>query len=162
MKKIGKNVDNWVTFSYNFFMLKEIEILNPVVNEKIEIPLCGETVQAGFPSPAEDYLEDSLDLNEHLIDNRDSTFFVRVAGMSMVDAGIRPNDILIVDKSLIAKDGNIVIAVVNDEFTVKRLAYRVGRVVLKAENKDFKDLMMADDDELIIWGVVTSVIHKYV
>jgi len=143
-------------------MLREIEILKPEFDLSVKIPLCGSFVQAGFPSPAEDYLEDSLDLNEHLIDNKESTFFVRVAGESMVDAGIRPNDILIVDKSIMAKDGNIIIAVVSGEFTVKRLVYRAGRVVLKAENKDFEDLLLSGEDELVVWGVVTSVIHKYV
>lgn len=143
-------------------MQNEIEILNPEFGSVVKIPLCGSSVQAGFPSPAEDYLEDSLDLNEYLVGNKDSTFFVRVAGESMVDAGIRSGDILIVDKSIGAEDGSIVIAVVGGEFTVKRLTYSAGNVILRAENKDFQDILLSGDDELIVWGVVTSVVHKYV
>ncbi len=143
-------------------MHNQIKIISPEYKSKVKIPMCGEFVQAGFPSPAEDYLEDSLDLNEHLITNKDSTFFVRVAGESMLDAGINPNDILIVDKSLRAKNGSIVIAVVDDEFTVKTLVLEGGAVTLKAENNNFPDLTLIGAHELVVWGVVTSVIHQYV
>lgn len=143
-------------------MQNQIKIIKPQYKEAVIIPMCGGFVQAGFPSPAEDYLEDSLDLNEHLIANKDSTFFVRVAGESMLDAGIRPNDILIVDKSLRAKNGSIVIAVVDNEFTVKTLVIEDAKITLRAENKDFPDLTLIGTHELIVWGVVTSVIHQYV
>jgi len=119
-------------------------------------------VQAGFPSPADDHLEDRLDLNKHLIHHQESTFFVRAQGESMLNAGIHPGDILIVDKSLPAKSGKIVIAVVDGEFTVKRLYKYKGVVSLKAENPEFKDIEINEGSELIIWGVVTSVIHQYV
>lgn len=143
-------------------MQNEIEILNPEFGSMVNIPLCGSSVQAGFPSPAEDYLEDSLDLNEYLVSNKDSTFFVRVSGDSMINAGIRAGDILIVDKSISAESGSIIIAVLGGEFTVKRLLFRAGKVMLKAENDNFQDIMLSGDNELVVWGVVTSVIHKYV
>jgi len=129
----------------------------PVVNT----PIFTSRVQAGFPSPADDYLEDQLDLNKHLIHHQEATFFVRAQGESMLNAGIHPGDILVVDKSLIAKSGKIVIAVVDGEFTVKRLHKYKGKITLKAENPDFDDIVINTGNELIIWGVVTSVIHQY-
>jgi DNA polymerase V len=126
------------------------------------LPIFTSRVQAGFPSPADDHLEDTLDLNTHLIRHKESTFFVRSQGESMLGAGIHPGDILVVDKSLIAKSGKIVIAMVDGEFTVKRLNKYKGKITLKAENPEFKDIVINEGSELIIWGVVTSVIHQYV
>jgi len=106
-------------------------------------------------------LEDTLDLNTHLIHHQEATFFVKAQGDSMIGAGIHQGDILIVDKSLTPKSGKIVIAVVDGEFTVKRLHKYKGNITLKAENPEFKDIKIRGTDELIIWGVVTSVIHQY-
>ena len=131
---------------------------NPTV---LSIPIFTSRVQAGFPSPADDHLEDALDLNTHLIHHKEATFFVKAQGDSMLGAGIQQGDILIVDKSLSAKSGKIVIAVVDGEFTVKRLHKYKGNITLKAENPDFEDIKIGGTDELIIWGVVTSVIHQY-
>ena len=125
------------------------------------IPIFTSRVQAGFPSPADDHLEDALDLNTHLIQHKDATFFVKAQGDSMLGAGIHQGDILIVDKSLTAKSGKIVIAVVDGEFTVKRLHKYKGNITLKSENPEFEDIKVGGTDELIIWGVVTSVIHQY-
>ena len=125
------------------------------------IPIFTSRVQAGFPSPADDHLEDTLDLNTHLIQHQEATFFVKAQGDSMIGAGIHQGDILIVDKSLTPKSGKIVIAVVDGEFTVKRLHKYKGNITLKAENPEFKDIKIRGTDELIIWGVVTSVIHQY-
>ena len=125
------------------------------------IPIFTSRVQAGFPSPADDHLEDTLDLNTHLIHHQEATFFVKAQGDSMIGAGIHQGDILIVDKSLTPKSGKIVIAVVDGEFTVKRLHKYKGSITLKAENPEFEDIKIRDTDELIIWGVVTSVIHQY-
>lgn len=127
----------------------------------ITTPIFTSRVQAGFPSPADDHLEDRLDLNKYLIHHREATFFVRAQGESMLGAGIHPGDILVVDKSLIAKSGKIVIAVVDGEFTVKRLHKHKGKITLKAENPEFDDIVISEGSELIIWGVVTSVIHQY-
>lgn len=139
-----------------------IEVLR--VNEdpiKQLIPIFTSRVQAGFPSPADDHLEDTLDLNTHLIHHKEATFFVKAQGESMLGAGIHQGDILIVDKSLSPKSGKIVIAVVDGEFTVKRLHKYKGNITLKAENSEFEDIKIKGTDELIIWGVVTSVIHQY-
>ena len=125
------------------------------------IPIFTSRVQAGFPSPADDHLEDTLDLNTHLINHQEATFFVKAQGDSMIGAGIHQGDILIVDKSLTPKSGKIVIAVVDGEFTVKRLHKYKGNITLKAENPEFEDIKIRGTDELIIWGVVTSVIHQY-
>lgn len=127
----------------------------------ISIPFFSSRVQAGFPSPADDHLEDSLDLNKYLIHHEESTFFVRAQGDSMLGAGIYPGDILVVDKSLDAKNGKIVIAVVDGEFTVKRLQKYQNKITLKSENPNYKDIDIKKENELTIWGVVTSVIHKY-
>ncbi len=147
---------------YKSQVKSDIEVLvasdNPT---ELSIPIFTSRVQAGFPSPADDYLEDTLDLNAHLIHHKEATFFVKAQGDSMIGASIQQGDILIVDKSLTAKSGKIVIAVVDGEFTVKRLHKYKGNITLKAENPDFKDIKIGGDDELIIWGVVTSVIHQY-
>ena len=126
---------------------------------KLRIPLASASVPAGFPSPAEDHIENSLDLNEHLVSNPAATFFVRVRGNSMRDAGIQGGDILVVDRSITPGDRQIVIAMLDSEFTVKRLTKRAGRVFLEAENPDFAPLEISESQELTIWGVVTFVIH---
>ena len=108
-----------------------------------KIPLVSSSVPAGFPSPADDYIEGQLDLNEHFIRNPSSTFCVRVTGESMKDAGILPQDILIVDRSLDWKDGSIVIAVVDGELTVKRLFQQRGHVALVPENPDYPQQISA-------------------
>ncbi len=138
---------------------KELDILSPLsVGKQLHIPLYSSNVQAGFASPADDFVEEYLDLNDLLVKREEATFFVRVAGRSMVNAGILPGDILIVDRSLEAKHGKIVIAVVEGEVTVKRLNIINGAVILKAENPQYKDIPV--NGELHIWGVVTSVIHQ--
>ncbi|MBT4746852.1 MAG: translesion error-prone DNA polymerase V autoproteolytic subunit [Candidatus Thioglobus sp.] len=148
---------------YKSQLKSDMEVLKPDFDApSLSIPIFSSRVQAGFPSPADDHLEDRLDLNKHLIHHQESTFFVRAQGESMLNAGIHPGDILIVDKSLPAKSGKIVIAVVDGEFTVKRLYKYKGVVSLKAENPEFKDIEINEGSELIIWGVVTSVIHQYV
>lgn len=118
-------------------------------------------VAAGFPSPADDYIEKRIDLNEQLIEHPSSTFFVKVTGESMVGAGILSGDTLIVDRSLRAMHGDIVLAVLCGEFTVKRLIKRDNQVFLAAENPSFKPITIKDPDEFEIWGVVIHVIHSY-
>ncbi len=122
-------------------------------------PLFLVPVSAGFPSPADDYIENSLDLNKHLIKHPAATFFVSVKGDSMVDAGIHSGDILIVDRSLDATDKRVVIAVVDGEFTVKRIRIIDKKVYLLPENSDFSPIEITDSMDFTIWGVVTNVIH---
>jgi len=127
---------------------------------KLRIPLFSSPVQAGFPSPADDHMDKSLDLNEHLVSNPASTFFVKAKGDSMKDAGITSGDILIVDRSVNPKDKQIVVAMLDGEFTVKRLRRKKGQVFLVAENNSFAPIEITDEQELVIWGVVTFVIHQ--
>jgi len=122
-------------------------------------PLFLSGVSAGFPSPADDYLDRKLDLNEHLVKNPAATFFVRVAGDSMIGAGINDNDILVVDRSLEPNTNNIVIAVVNGELTVKRLIKKGGSWRLVAENHKYPDMEINEEIPLEIWGVATFAIH---
>ncbi|MFM8983508.1 MAG: LexA family protein [Spartobacteria bacterium] len=127
---------------------------------RLRIPLVSAKVQAGFPSPADDHMERSLDLNEHLVANPASTFFVRVQGDSMRDAGICDGDILVVDRSLEPKDRQIVVAMLDGDFTVKRLRKREGKVFLEAENSAYPPIEVSGGQELVIWGAVTFVIHQ--
>ena len=126
-----------------------------------KIPLLTDSVSAGFPSPADDYTEENIDLNEHLISNPFSTFFLRVKGDSMINAGIKDKDLIIVDKSLIAKPGNIVIAMIDGEFTIKRLSIKNDELYLKAENHNYPDFSFKNHIDVQIWGVVIYSIHSY-
>jgi DNA polymerase V len=123
-------------------------------------PLFLASVSAGFPSPAEDYIEGRLDLNRHLIKHPAATFFVRVAGDSMIDAGIHPGDILVVDRALEPQEASVVIAVVDGELTVKRMSRRQGRLYLVPDNELYRPLEIHEDMEFEVWGVVTAVIHN--
>lgn len=136
------------------------KIYTPDQTTEISIPLYMTSIEAGFPSPTDDYIEGSLDLNQHLVKHPAATFFVRVSGESMVNAGISPGDILIVDRSLEAADKKIVIAVVNGDLTVKRLRIRSGKPFLEPENDQYKPIEIKPDMVFEIWGVVTNVIHK--
>jgi len=122
-------------------------------------PLFMVSVSAGLPTPAEDYIEGRLDLNRHLIKHPAATFFVRVAGDSMIDAGIHPGDILVVDRALEPTDSSVVIAVIDGELTVKRIARREDRLYLVPDNRAYQPLEIKADMEFEVWGVVTSVIH---
>ncbi|ENV39944.1 hypothetical protein F958_02972 [Acinetobacter nosocomialis NIPH 386] len=129
-------------------------------NDKIyHIPLAAERVAAGFPSPAQDDIEQALDLNEYLIRNENATFIVKANSLSMLDAGIDIDDPLIVDRSIPAKSGDIVIALIDNDFTVKRLMidtqFQPPKVWLKAENPDYQNIYIEEGQELVIWGVVT-------
>lgn len=124
-------------------------------------PLFSTKVAAGFPSPADNDIETELDLNDHLIHNPASTFFVRAIGDSMRDAGIYPNDLLVVDLSLKAVDGSIVIAILDNEFTVKRLKIESNKKLwLIPENQQYSPIAIHEDMDFRIWGVVTNVIHS--
>ncbi len=136
-------------------------LLRPAADwEPLPLPLFESRVAAGFPSPADDHLERTLDLNELLVRRPAATFFVRVEGTSMIGAGIHPGDILVVDRAEEAQDGQIVVAAVDGELTVKRLRRERARVYLQPENPDYRPIEITGDTDLVIWGVVTSVIHR--
>ncbi len=136
------------------------EIFTAASTTALRRPLFLSGVSAGFPSPADDYLDRKLDLNEYLVSNPAATFFVRVAGDSMVGAGINDNDILVVDRALEPGSGSIVIAVVNGELTVKRLVKTRSAWRLAAENPAYPDLEINEETPLEVWGVATYVIHS--
>jgi len=118
------------------------------------------SVAAGFPSPADDYLEKTLNLQELLVQHPIATFFVRVKGQSMLGAGIHDGDILVVDRSLEPRHGKIAIVVIDAEFTVKRLAKRGGKLFLVPENDQFAELEIKAEMDFDVWGIVTSIIHR--
>jgi len=136
------------------------KIVRLVIKSKQLLSLYSSTVAAGFPSPADDHIESKLDLNDYLVKHPSATFFVRVTGNSMINAGIHNNDILIVDRSIEARHGKIIIATIDGQMTVKRLYHRSGKTILMPENKDFKPIEIIDFTDAMIWGVVTNVIHS--
>ena len=140
-----------------------MSLSTPIPFEKrttLKLPLVSASVEAGFPSPADDHLERGIDLNEELIRNPAATFLVRVKGESMRDAGIHSGDTLIVDKSVIPADRQIVVAMIDGEFTVKRFRKMNGRVYLEAANDSFAPIEVGENQELTIWGAVTYIIHQ--
>ncbi len=141
----------------NYVMTK---IYRPDLSTNLTCPLFISPVEAGFPSPAEDYIEGQPDLNKHLIKHPAATFFVRATGKSMINAGIFPNDILIVDPSLEPADKKVVIAVVNGELTVKRFRTINGMAVLMPENEEYNAIELTDGTDCEIRGVVVHVIHS--
>lgn len=128
--------------------------------EVLALPHFLQKIPAGFPSPAQDYTEETLDLNEYLVKHKSASFYFTVDGLSMLGAQIDDGDKVLVDRSIDPKHGHIVIAVVNDEYTIKRLYKRRGVIELRPENPNFQPIRFADGEELVIWGVVTSVIRK--
>jgi len=124
------------------------------------LPFFEARICAGFPSPAEDYLEDRLDLNELVIRHPAATFFVQAQGESMVGAGIHPGDTLVVDRAVPPADNKVVVAVVDGAFTIKRLRLRQGRVLLVSEGLELRSLEITEGMEFEVWGAVTFVIHR--
>lgn len=137
-----------------------LEILGVRTETRLELPLYLATVAAGFPSPADDYIDQSLDLNEHCIDHPAATFFVRVHGDSMRDAGVHDGDILVVDRALEPVSGRIVIAALDGDLTVKRIKKTTDALYLLPENPDYAPIRVEPDSSFEVWGVVTYVIHK--
>lgn len=141
--------------------LQPADMAQAVQKKAAAHPLASSSVQAGFPSPADNHIENQLDLNELLIQHPAATFYVRVEGDSMLNAGIHSGDILVVDRSLNPSNGKIVIAILNGEFTVKRFLLKKNRVVLAAENPAYSDIPISENSDFQVWGVVTFVIHKF-
>lgn len=139
--------------------LSKYEIKKAIKNKKLSLPLFSSVVEAGFPSPADDYVDKHLDLNDLLITHPVSTFFVRVQGISMQGAGISSGDILIVDRSLNAVHGKIVVALLDGEFTVKRFLIKDKKVFLSPEHPQYNVIEVSKESDFQIWGVVTYVIH---
>lgn len=137
-----------------------LDLYKAIVNKPVKVPFFSNSVKAGFPSPAEDHIEQTLDITELLVTNPAATFYLRVSGDSMVDAGIYEKDILVVNRSLTAQHGDIVVAQINDEFTVKRFYARDCEFILYPENPKYQPIVIKEGDEFSIFGVVTSVVRQ--
>ena len=137
-----------------------VDIYAADVGTDLALPFADGGIAAGFPSPANDYLDLSIDLNRELVDNPDATFYARVKGDSMQEAGIQNGDVLVVDRSLTAFSQDIVVAFLNGEFTVKRLQLGTDTCVLLPANRDYPELRVQEGDDFRIWGVVTYVIKN--
>ena len=135
-------------------------IYAPDLSTRYALPVFLGRLAAGFPSPADDYIEGRLDLNRHLIKHPAATFFVRVSGDSMIDAGIHHGDLLVVDRSLDAVDGNVIVAALDGELTVKRLSKRGESLRLLPANADYQPIEILTQQSFEIFGVVTNVIHS--
>ena len=139
---------------------KTLDVYSIDISSKLSLPIVDSGISAGFPSPADDFLDTSIDLNKILITNKDATFYGRVKGDSMIDAGLSDGDLLIIDKSLEPKDGKIAVCFIDGEFTVKRIKITNKCIYLVAENKNYKPIKVTDDNDFLIWGIVTTVIKS--
>ena len=137
---------------FSFYTLKQLQL--------DEIKLSEPMVPAGFPSPADDFVEMELNIHDYIVKNKDATFCVKVEGTSMTKANIHSGDILIVDRSLEPEHHNIVLAVIDGEFTVKRLAVNDGNLYLSPENDNFAPIKITEEMDFLVWGVITHIIHK--
>jgi len=138
----------------------KLEIFEIDDRKQADTPYYDTGIPAGFPSPAEQTNTDSLDLNELVIRHREATFYGRVSGESMIDAGLDDGDIIVIDRSLEPLEGKIAVCNIDDEFTIKRLIYRQGRLILKAENKDYPSIEVNELSNFKVWGIVTHVIKS--
>ncbi len=140
------------------YTTKNLEFYSISTETKLELPFVDSGISAGFPSPADDFLDLSIDLNKELIKNPSSTFYGRVRGDSMINAGLNEGDLLIIDKSLEPVDNKIAVCFIEGEFTVKRIKIEKDIVWLVAENKKYAPIKVTKENDFLIWGVVTNVI----
>jgi len=127
----------------------------------LQLPLADGGIAAGFPSPAQDYIDIKIDLNKELIDNPSSTFYARVKGNSMIDAGISNGDILVIDKSLQPQDGDTAVCYIDGEFTLKYIKIEADAIYLIPANPDFKPIKVTEENDFCIWGIVTYSIKNH-
>ncbi|MFV5683964.1 LexA family protein [Flavobacterium sp. GB2R13] len=132
----------------------------PDFESDLKIPFMSEGVSAGFPSPAADFMETNIDLNKELSENPLATFYIKVKGNSMIDAGINDKDVLVVDRSLEPQNNKVVICFIDGEFTVKRIQLEKDCLYLMPENSNYSPIKVTEENQLIIWGIVTYVIKK--
>ncbi|MCB0485187.1 MAG: translesion error-prone DNA polymerase V autoproteolytic subunit [Flavobacteriaceae bacterium] len=138
--------------------MSKITLYKASTKGKLKLPIVENGISAGFPSPAEDFLDSVIDLNKELIKNPDATFFGRVKGYSMKNAGLNNGDLLIIDKSLEPTNGKIAVCFIDGEFTVKRIKIEKNICWLIPENDDYKPIKVTPDNDFLIWGIVTTVI----
>lgn len=132
----------------------------PDLSNPIELPFITAGIKAGFPSPAADFDESKISLDAVLVKNREATFYAKASGTSMIGAGIDDGDILVIDRSLEPQNNKVAVCCIDGEFTVKRIKITKEGVMLMPENKNFEPIKVTDDNQLIIWGIVTYVIKK--
>jgi DNA polymerase V len=132
----------------------------PDFESGLKIPFISEGVSAGFPSPAADFMETNIDLNKELSENPLATFYIKVKGNSMIDAGINDKDVLVVDRSLEPQNNKVAICFIDGEFTVKRIQLEKDCLYLMPENPNYYPIKVTEENQLIIWGIVTYVIKK--
>lgn len=135
-----------------------LDFFTPLYEGDTRIPYIDAGVSAGFASPAQDFLETEIDLNRELSHNRATTFYIRVSGNSMINAGIEDGDLLVVDRSLEPADGKIAICLIDGDFTVKRLKLQSGSLYLMPENPEYPPIHITEYNQFTIWGIVTYVI----
>lgn len=145
----------------NLHTTKVFDFYIPDFSTQLELPYVDVGISAGFPSPADDFIELTIDLNRELIKHKDSTFFAKVKGDSMKNAGIFDGDLLIIDRSLEPQDGKIAICQIDGDFTVKRIKKENDVVWLIAENEDYKPIKVTEENELMIWGIVIHSIKTF-
>jgi len=126
----------------------------------VDIPLYSDSVPAGFPSPADDYLDMDLNLHDYLVKHPSATFCVKAIGDSMIDAGIKSSDVMVVDRALTPKNNDIILAIINGEFTVKRIKKNDNELYLMPANENYHPMKITKDMDFQVWGVVTFIIHK--
>lgn len=139
---------------------KGITICSAEYNRQLSLPYASNGIQAGFPSPANDFISETIDLNVELIAHPAATFFGRVSGNSMIDEGINDGDILIIDRSLEPQNGDLAVCCIDGEFTLKRLRVNHNKVWLIPSNTSFKPILVSTDNRFIIWGIVSYTIKK--
>lgn len=139
---------------------QKLSFHKPDFESELRIPFIPDGVSAGFPSPAADFMENNIDLNKELSENPLATFYIKVKGNSMIDAGIEDKDVLIVDRSIEPQDNKIAICYIDGEFTVKRIKLQKDCLYLMPENSNYTPIKVTEENQLIIWGIVTYVIKK--
>ena len=138
-----------------------LEFYIPDYTSKLELPFFDVGISAGFPSPADDFIELSIDLNKEFIKNKDTTFFAKVKGHSMKNAGIYDGDLLIIDKSLEPQNNKIAVCQIDGEFMVKRIKIEKDIIWLIAENEDYDPILVTPENDFMIWGIVTNSIKSF-
>ncbi len=141
-------------------MMKRIDVGPIIIESNILLPVADEGIRAGFPSPAQDYMDVAIDLNKELIKNPSTTFYGRVKGDSMIDADVYDGDILVIDKSIEPQDNDMAVCYLDGEFTLKYIEIHKDVIYLVPANSKYKKIVVTSDQNLIIWGIVTYVIHK--
>ena len=139
---------------------KKLNFFTPNSDNNLDAILINAEISAGFPSPAGDFKQERISLDKELIKNKEATFFARVSGESMINAGLEDGDLIVIDRSIEPANNKIAVCFVEGEFTVKRLIVKKDRIWLKPENSSYKPIEVKDEDRLIIWGIVTNVIKK--